>query len=108
MLLPALERRSRDQRECKRTPMPPASLAPGTLSLANGSLPATLDALGAAIYRSNSGRFIDGKPLRYRPDSKGVTHILRCWNKADDGGELAWLKERKTPCGSHKGRLVCR
>ena len=59
--------------------------------LANGKLPATLDALSPRFLESIPTDVIDGQPLRYqlKPDGGYVVYSIG-WNKIDDGGKIGW------------------
>ncbi|MCU0785255.1 MAG: hypothetical protein MUF81_14630 [Verrucomicrobia bacterium] len=61
--------------------------------LANGKLPATLDALSPRFIETIPTDVIDGQPLRYQlqPDGGYVVYSAG-WNKTDDGGEIGWAK----------------
>jgi hypothetical protein len=61
-----------------------------------GNLPETLEALCPRFLQSVPNDIIDGKPLRYHPESNG-DYSLYCvgWNQTDDGGQLAWTGDKK-------------
>ena len=63
--------------------------------LATGSLPETLEALCPRFLDSVRKDVIDGKSLRYRPDSGGYLLYSVGWNQTDDGGQLAWVGEEE-------------
>jgi hypothetical protein len=64
--------------------------------LANSKLPENLDALLPSFLKDLPHDIIDGKPLRYRPNPDGRYVLYSVgWNQTDDGGHLAWTKERK-------------
>ena len=64
--------------------------------LATGKLPQTLDNLTPKFIDALPNDVIDGKPLRYRPAADGGFSIYSVgWNQTDDGGELAWTKQKK-------------
>jgi hypothetical protein len=63
--------------------------------LANGRLPDTLDVLGPRFIAAVPNDVIGGKPLRYRPDSKGGYILYSIgWNQTDDGGDIGWSSEK--------------
>jgi hypothetical protein len=64
--------------------------------LAEGKLPDALDALMPRFIDRIPTDVIDGKPLRWRRDGDGGYVIYSVgWNRKDDGGELAWIKQKK-------------
>jgi hypothetical protein len=64
--------------------------------LANNTLPDTLETLVPALLPAIPADVIDGKPLRYRKNADGGYILYSIgWNKTDDGGQLAWLKDKK-------------
>ncbi len=75
--------------------------------LANGNLPASLEALAPRFIAAIPGDVIDGKPLRYRldPNSSYVLYSVG-WNQTDDGGVLAWSKDKKDSVDIEQGDWV--
>lgn len=66
--------------------------------LAEGQLPAELTALVPRFLPAIPKDVIDGQPLRYRPDSHGGYRLYSIgWNQHDDGGQIAWLKDKPKP-----------
>jgi len=64
--------------------------------LAEGKLPDALDALAPRFIDRIPNDVIDGKPLRWRRDADGGYVLYSVgWNRTDDGGELAWIKQKK-------------
>jgi hypothetical protein len=64
--------------------------------LAEGKLPESLDALAPRFINQIPTDVIDGKPLRWRRDGNGGYVLYSVgWNRTDDGGELAWVKQKK-------------
>ena len=62
--------------------------------LANGALPDSLDALQPAFLEHLPNDVLDGKPLRYRRDSKGGYVLYSIgWNHTDDRGTVALRKK---------------
>ena len=62
----------------------------------NGRLPETLGPLAPQFIDKIPNDVMDGKPLRYRLDSKGGYLLYSIgWNEKDDGGQLAWTKAKK-------------
>jgi hypothetical protein len=77
--------------------------------LANGKLPASLDGLAPRILAAVPSDVIDGKPLRFRlePDGGYVLYSVG-WNQTDDGGVLAWSKDKKESVDLEHGDWVWR
>ena len=64
--------------------------------LVEGKLPDTLDVLAPQFIDQIPNDVIDGKPLRYRRNSDGGYILYSVgWNRKDDGGEIAWVKQKK-------------
>jgi hypothetical protein len=65
--------------------------------LADGKLPASLDGVAPRFIAAIPGDVIDGRPLRYRlaPDGGYLLYSIG-WNQTDDGGVLAWSKDKKS------------
>jgi hypothetical protein len=64
--------------------------------LAEGKLPDTLDALVPRFIDRIPNDVIDGKPIRWRREADGGYVLYSIgWNRKDDGGELAWMKQKK-------------
>ncbi len=63
--------------------------------LANGKLPDNLAALTPQFLEKIPSDLIDGQALRYRPEPDG-SYVLYSigWNRTDDGGKLAWKKDK--------------
>jgi hypothetical protein len=75
--------------------------------LANGTLPASLDAVAPRYIPAIPTDVIDGKPLRYRLESDGGYILYSVgWNQADDGGVTAWSKEQKGTVDTERGDWV--
>jgi hypothetical protein len=75
--------------------------------LANGTLPASLDAVAPHYIPAIPTDVIDGKPLRYRLESDGGYILYSVgWNQADDGGVTAWSKEQKGTVDTERGDWV--
>ena len=75
--------------------------------LANGKLPASPDGLVPRFMAAVPSDVIDGRPLRYRPDPGGGYVVYSVgWNETDDGGVLAWSKERKQSVDLERGDWV--
>jgi hypothetical protein len=77
--------------------------------LADGKLPASLDGLAPRFIAAIPGDVIDGRPLRYRldPDGGYVLYSIG-WNQTDDGGVLAWSKDKKVSVDIEHGDWVWR
>jgi len=77
--------------------------------LANGKPPVSLDGLVPSFIAAVPSDVIDGRPLRYRPDPDGGYVVYSVgWNQTDDGGVLAWSKERKPSVDLEHGDWVWR
>jgi hypothetical protein len=64
--------------------------------LAEGKLPDILDVLAPRFIDHIPTDVIDGKPLRWRRDNDGGYVLYSVgWNRTDDSGELAWVKQKK-------------
>jgi hypothetical protein len=64
--------------------------------LADGRLPDNLDALTPRLLQRIPNDLIDGEPLRYRRTSEaGYLLYSIGWNRTDEGGEVAWIKQKK-------------
>lgn len=64
--------------------------------LANGALPDTLGALVPQFLGTIPADVIDGKPLRYCRNADGGYILYSVgWNQTDDGGQLAWVNNKK-------------
>ena len=64
--------------------------------LAEGKVPDTLEALVPRFIDRIPNDVIDGKPLRWRHEGEGGYDLYSIgWNRKDDGGELAWMKQKK-------------
>jgi len=97
MLLPALQK-SLQKSARMQTYVDDAriSCALERYRLAEGKLPDTLDVLAPRFIDQIPNDVIDGKPLRYRRNSDGGYVLYSVgWNRKDDGGELAWVKQKK-------------
>jgi hypothetical protein len=75
--------------------------------LANGKLPASLDALAPRFTAAVPSDVIDGRPLRYRLAPEGGYLLYSIgWNQTDDGGVLAWTKDKKASVDLERGDWV--
>ena len=64
--------------------------------LANGHLPQNLQELSPKYVDSVPNDLMDGNALKYKPDGKGGYIVYSVgWNSTDDGGQLAWRKDKK-------------
>jgi hypothetical protein len=97
LLLPALEKAVR--RSARMQTYADATRVGCALErylLANGKFPDTLEPLAPRFIESIPNDVIDGKPLRYRRHSDGGYVLYSVgWNQTDDGGVLAWTKDKK-------------
>lgn len=96
LLLPALEKASR--KSARMQVFVDAAFVACALEryrLANGALPETLAALTPRWLEQIPNDVMDGKLLRYRPAADG-SYILYSvgWNETDEGGEVAWTKDK--------------
>jgi hypothetical protein len=94
LLLPALEKSVR--RSARMQTFVDATRVGCALEryrLANTKLPDSLAMLVPGFLAEIPKDVIDGKPLRYRLQSKGGYVLYSVgWNQTDEGGELAWTK----------------
>jgi hypothetical protein len=68
--------------------------------LAKGKLPESLDELRPNFIAQIPADVVDGKPLRFKPESaQGPLVYSIGWNQVDDGGALAYQKQER------KGRV---
>lgn len=66
--------------------------------LAEGKLPETLPALVPRFLPAVPNDVMDGQPLRYHPSpSSGYLLYSVGWNQRDNGGRMAWLKDKPEP-----------
>jgi hypothetical protein len=64
--------------------------------LATGALPESLGPLVPRFLKAIPADVIDGQPLRYRRDAEGGYCLYSIgWNQKDDGGQIAWIKNKK-------------
>jgi hypothetical protein len=75
---------------------------------ANGRLPQNLQELSPKYLESIPKDLMDGNALKYKPDGKGGYIVYSVgWNGTDDGGQLAWGKDKKgTEVDAAKGDWV--
>ena len=108
LLLPALEKAVRKSARMQ-TSVDAARVACALerQRLASGMLPETLDALVPRYLEKIPTDVIDGKPLRYRlnADKSYVLYSIG-WNQTDDGGELAWTRDKSPNVDVAKGDWV--
>ena len=97
MLLPALEKAVRKSARMQSyVDSTRVACALERCRLANGAPPDRLDALVPVFIDAVPHDVIDGKPLRYRRNADGGFVLYSIgWNKTDDGGQLAWLQQKK-------------
>ena len=97
MLLPALQK-SLQKSARMQTYVDDARIACALerYRLAESKLPDALNALVPRFIDQIPNDVIDGKPLRYRRNSDGGYILYSVgWNRKDDGGEIAWVKQKK-------------
>jgi hypothetical protein len=77
--------------------------------LAQGQIPETLGALVPRFIDKVPADVFDGQSLRYHPKSDGSFVLYSIGeNKVDDGGKLAWTKEKKPKIDYTQGDWVWR
>ncbi len=111
MLLPAVSRTTERSATMQSTvDLARVAIALERHRLKHGSLPATLDALDAALKPAGGlpRDVITGEPLRYKPSADGRFQLYATgWNGTDDGGEVVWFdKKKQTRIDFTKGDLV--
>jgi hypothetical protein len=110
LLLPALENAARKSARMQTyVDATGVACALERYRLAGGKLPASLDGLVPRFIAAIPGDVIDGRPLRYRLDHDGGYVLYSIgWNQTDDGGVLAWSKDKKDSVDIEHGDWIWR